>query len=308
MSTDPATTEQPSEPPQASASAHSQPEASSQPPQPVDNALADGPSPEQELSDMKLVVLESAELANRSANMATNAGADLKTATKSIHDTVKGQKRFNLIMASITGALLVFGALVFGSMTFTLKTRINQIDEMLSAMSKRVGELNDGLEVVGSVNEGFQEMVAKQEGIAAAQTRLEVRINEFVQSAQAVPDQKAKQTEARDQAVAKQVQALESGLRAQSQAINALSAQMQGLNRSMSDNSGLKREMQALAKLQRERQQAEASLLAQVNKAKAAAEAAPPPQAAKPRDRLVRYPRVDTDTAPTPGAGVLSTK
>ena len=33
---------------------------------------------EQELSDMKLVVLESAELANRSANMATHAGAELK--------------------------------------------------------------------------------------------------------------------------------------------------------------------------------------------------------------------------------------
>ena len=38
----------------------------------------------QELSDMKLVVLESAELANRSANMATNAGAELKTATKDL--------------------------------------------------------------------------------------------------------------------------------------------------------------------------------------------------------------------------------
>ena len=259
---------------------------------------------EQELSDMKLVVLESAELANRSANMATHAGAELKGATKDLVHTLLGHKKFHTLMISITGAFLVLGAVIFGTMTFTLKARISQMDEMLSAMSSRVGELNQGLEVVGSVNEGFQEMVGKQADMVSAQNRLEVRLNEYIQSAQAEPQEKAKQAEAREQAMAKQIQALDGGLKSQSQAINSMSAQMQSLNRALSETANLKREMESLAKLQRERQAAEAQQLAQANKPKPA----PTPQVERPKERMVRYPRAEMDTSPTPGAGVLSTQ
>jgi DNA repair exonuclease SbcCD ATPase subunit len=259
---------------------------------------------EQELSDMKLVVLESAELANRSANMATDAGAELKTATKDLIHTLQGHKKFHVIMISVTGTLLFLGALIFGTMTFTLKTRINQMDEMLEAMSKKVGELNEGLEVVGSVNEGFQEMVSKQSEMSSAQAKLEVRLNEMIQTAQAAPQEKNKQADAKEQAWAKQVQALESGLKSQSQAIQSMSGQVQSLQRALGDAGNLKKEMEALAKLQRERQAAEAQLLSQANKPKVAA--APAPERSK--DRMVRYPRAETETTPAPGSGVLSTQ
>ena len=286
------------EPSHAAGAAH---DASADHPAPHDQTVSEA---DQELTDMKLVVLESAELANRSANMATHAGAELKGATKELVHTLMGHKKFHTIMIAVTGTLMVLAAVIFGSMTFTLKTRINQMDEMLAAMSKRVGELNEGLEVVGSVNEGFQEMVGKQADMASAQARLEVRVNEFVQSMQAAPDEKNKQAEARDQAFTKQIQAMEGGLKSQSQAINALASQMQSLNRSMAEAGNLKREMESLAKLQRERQAAEAQQLAQANKAKAA----PPQPVERPKERLVRYPRAETETTPTPGAGVLSTQ
>jgi DNA repair exonuclease SbcCD ATPase subunit len=269
-----------------------------------DHADQPASAAEQELSDMKLVVLESAELANRSANMATNAGAELKTATKDLVHTIQSHKKFHVIMISVTGTLLILGSLIFGTMTFTLKTRINQMDEMLAAMSKRVGDLNEGLEVVGSVNEGFQEMVSKQAEMSSAQAKLEVRLNELIQTAQAAPQEKNKQADAKDQAWAKQVQALESGLKSQSQAIQSMSGQVQGLQRALGDAGNLKKEMEALAKLQRERQAAEAQLLSQANKPKVAA--APAPE--RPKDRMVRYPRAETETTPAPGSGVLSTQ
>lgn len=262
---------------------------------------------DQELIDMRVVVLESAELANRSAHMATNAGADLKAATKEIHTTLKSQNKKTFILFGVTGALLVFGALVFGTMTFTLKARLNQLDQMLTAMSKRVGDLNDALEVVASVNEGLQEMVAKQATIASAQTKLEVRINEMMESAQNVPEQTAKVVDAKGQVLAKQVQSLEGRLQSQASALNALSGQMQGLRSALGETGGLKREMEALARQQRERQAQEANTQAQANQAKAASEAAAA-AAVRKRELMVQYPRAGSEASPTPGAGVLSTK
>jgi len=178
--------------------------------------------------------------------------------------------------------LLVFGALVFGTMTFTLKARLNQLDQMLTAMSKRVGDLNDALEVVASVNEGLQEMVAKQATIASAQTKLEVRINEMMESAQNVPELTAKQVDAKSQALAKQVLSLEGRLQAQASALNSLSGQMSGLKSALGETGGLKREMEALARQQRERQAAEANAQAQATQAKTAAEVAAAAAARKP--------------------------
>jgi len=265
------------------------------------------PEQDQELVDMRVVVVESAELATRAANMATNAGANLKEATKTIQSTLKDQNKKTFILFGVTGALLVFGAVIFGTMTFTLKSRLNQLDQMLSAMSKRVGDLNDSLEVVASVNEGLQEMVAKQATIASAQTKLEVRINEMLESAANVPELTAKQVDAKSQVLAKQVQSLEGRLQAQASALNALSGQMSGLKSALGETGGLKREMEALARQQRERQAADANAQAQANQAKSAAEIAAA-AAARKRELMIQYPRAGNEASPTPGAGVLSTK
>ncbi|MFZ9297829.1 MAG: hypothetical protein ACO24Y_05815 [Hylemonella sp.] len=275
-----------------------------------------------EFSDIKLVVLESAELANRSANMATNAGADLKTATKDIHSAIRRQNVKFYVLLVLAASLMLLGAVVLGTMSFTLKTRINQFDEMLASMSMRVGELNQGLEVVGSVNEGFQEMVAKQAGIAAAQARIEVRMNEIIMGTQGISEQTAKQVEAKNQALTKQVQALESRLQSQTQTLNAMSGQMQGLRSSAGDTGALKRQLETLTKQQKERQAQEAKLQAQAQaeaqqrRARAEAEAQAQQKKAeeaaaadtRKREVLVRYPRVGNEAVPTPGSGVLSTK
>lgn len=60
---------------------------------PADPSLHSATQAPEELEGLKIVVLESAELATRSANMATNAGADLKAATKHLDTTLAIQKK-----------------------------------------------------------------------------------------------------------------------------------------------------------------------------------------------------------------------
>ena len=55
---------------------------------PADSSSHSATQAPEELEGLKIVVLESAELATRSANMATNAGADLKAATARLDEQI----------------------------------------------------------------------------------------------------------------------------------------------------------------------------------------------------------------------------
>lgn len=249
---------------------------------------------EQDHQEMGPEVLDAGDAAARSTQPTVALDGDFKVTHTTLQFLMDQQHKKMLLMLGVTGAVLAFAAVVFGTMTVSLQSRLNHLDAMLAAMSKRVGELHESLQVVASVNEGFQEMVSKQAGIAASQARLEVRINEMMASTQAMPALAAKQFDEKGQALVKQVQSMESRLQ-------ALGGQVQGLRATLSEAGGLKREVEALARLQRERQQAEATSQALANQAKAAAEAS------RQRDKMVQYPRIG-ESSPTPGAGVLSTK
>ena len=113
-----------------------------------------------ELEGIKLVALESAELATRSANLAVGAGENMKKATHNLEELMKVNKKQHQILLGIAGGLMFVTAIVFATSIFSLKSRINQMDTMLASLSKRVVELNDSVEMVGSVNEGLQAMVS----------------------------------------------------------------------------------------------------------------------------------------------------
>lgn len=254
----------------------------------------------EDLEGLKIVVLESAELATRSANMATNAGADLKTATKNLETTLATQKKQTTILFGAAGGLMLLVAAVFVAMTISLKSKINQLDSMLDVMGKRVVELDASMELVGSVNQALQEMVSKQEGLTNMQGKLDARLDEAIKNSQSVPEQTAKQVDAKGQVIAKQVQSMDGRLQQQANALKALSTQLQNLQGAVGETGGLKREMEAIAKLQRERQSAETTANNQAVSAAAAA--------ARQREKMIQYPRAQQESAPSGSAGVLSTK
>lgn len=264
--------------------------------QPTDEISMNASKSPDDLEGLKIVVLESAELATRSANMATNAGADLKAATKHLDATLAIQKKQTTILFAAAGGLMLLVAAVFAAMTISLKSRINQLDTMVGAVGKRVVELDASMEMVGSVNDALQEMVSKQEGLTNMQGKLEARLDEAIKNSQSVPEQTAKQVDAKGQLLAKQVQGMDSRLQQQANALKALSSQLQSLQGAVGETGGLKREMEAIAKLQRERQSAETNASTQ-----AAA-------AVRQREKMVQYPRVQQDASPIGGSGVLSTK
>jgi len=276
-------------------------------------------SHEEELEGIKMLALDSAELATRSANLATHAGEHMRSVIVKLEDAQKKQRKHTLIIFGVAGGLMLIASMVFAGMSISLKSRINQLDTMVSAVGKRVVELDASMELVGSVNEALQEMVGKQEGIADAQVKLENKIGESIKSAQGVPEETAKQLDAKNQILAKQVQSLDGRLQSQANAINALSNIMKNVQGSMTDSNALKREMESLARIQRERQALELQASAQANSAAAQAANLAAQQTAqanaaaaaatRQRERMVQYPRPQsTDTTPAGSSGVLSVK
>ena len=282
----------------------------------ADHSTAAQPSPnqshEEELEGIKMLALDSAELATRSANLATHAGEHMKSVIVKLEAAQTKQRKHTLIIFAVAGSLMMIAAMVFTGMAISLKSRINQLDGMVSSVGKRIGELDVAMEMVGSVNEALQEMVGKQEGIAAAQGKLEARIGESIKSAQGVPEENAKQLDAKNQILAKQVQSLDGRLQAQANAIKAMSTIMQKVQGNLTDTNGLKREMEALARIQKDRQTAESQASAQANAAalQAAQQAAQQAAAAaRQKEKMVQYPRAQSaDAQAAGGGGVLSVK
>jgi hypothetical protein len=264
-----------------------------------------------ELEGIKMVALESAELATRSANLAVGAGENMKKATQNLEALMQENKKKTQLLLGISSGLMVLVAIIFATVVFSLKSRITQMDAMLAALSKHVVELNDSMELVGSVNEGLQAMVSKQDDITKMQGTLEARLNEAIKNAESVPEKTAQQVGEKGQILATQVKSLEGRFMQQSKALNALASQVNGLQGAVGETGTFKKEMEALARLQKERQAAEnasaAKSAAQSDAATKAANAAAI-AAAKQKERMVQYPRTQQESTPAGTSGVLSTK
>jgi uncharacterized protein YoxC len=255
----------------------------------VDPAMTDAQSVS-DMKDMKLVVMDSAELATRAASLAANAGLDLRNATKELlrgnEEMVQGsrkQGKFSMILIGAAGGVMLITAALFVFMSLRLQGRVAQLDEMVLAVGKRVVEMDASLELVGGAQEMLKTVATKQGELLAAHTRLDARMEEVVKTSQGLPEQTAKQVETRLAALTKQVAALEGRLQGQSAATNRIAGQIQSMQGAVGDTAAVKRELEALARQQRERQSGDSS--------RAAQEAA----AARARDSMVQYPRKQPD-------------
>jgi myosin heavy subunit len=274
---------------------------------PAAHAASPANADNEELEGIKLVALESAELATRSANLAVGAGENMKKATHHLEELMKVNKKQHQILLAIACGLMFITALVFATSIFSLKSRITQMDAMLASLSKRVIELNDSIELVGSVNEGLQEMVSKQDDMTKMQSSLETRLADAIKKSESVPERTAQQVGEKGQVLADQVKSLEGRFVQQSRAMNALASQVTGLKGAVGETGGFKKEMETLASLQKERQAADNMVAA-----KAAANNNVANQAAlnavKQREKMVQYPRAQQETTPVGTGGVLSSK
>ena len=235
------------------------------------------------------IVLESAEVASRSAEAALNSGQDLKMATQHFRElTNDGHKKARLLLAISAGFMLVC-LIFFLIMGVRMVSRVHQLDVALDATTQRVAEMLVGLETLEKLSTGIADLSKRQEDLTKIQTSIEDRIDTALKQTEAmtqkVPVETAKQVASKSDTMIKQVQSVGSGLQAQSRAVQDLSREVQSLKSGLGQVDALKKDVEALVSLQRER------YLEVLQKNQGATRGA--------SDRIVQYPRPAPSNEPT---------
>ena len=237
-------------------------------------------------------VLESAEIASRSAEAAMAVSRELKQATGNFRDlSDAGYKKGRLLLA-IGGGVMIVCLIFFLIMGVRMVSRINKLDVMMEAVGKRVVDLNSGMESLEGINRSVQDLSAKQAELTKAQGQIEARIDSQLKQSeslvQKVPTETAKQVAATSDTLKREVQSLSGRLQSQANAVQSLGNEVKALKGSVGNVDGLKRDVEALVTLQRERY----------------LEALQKNNAASAKERALQYPRVQPKgaEAPAPGA------
>ena len=240
-------------------------------------------------------VLESAEIASRSAEAAMAVSRELKQATGNFRDlSDAGYKKGRLLLA-IGGGVMIVCLIFFLIMGVRMVSRINKLDVMMEAVGKRVVDLNSGMESLEGINRSVQDLSAKQAELTKAQGQIEARIDSQLKQSeslvQKVPTETAKQVAATSDTLKREVQSLNGRLQSQANAVQNLGNEVKALKGSVGNVDGLKRDVEALVTLQRERY----------------LEALQKNNAASAKERALQYPRVQPKGSEAPANNTPST-
>ena len=261
---DPVTDESPA---QATSIASDTPAVSGRPAAPVAATPQPEPRPHlgmavderayQQYQSLAQVVLDSADIANKSAEAAAAASRDMNKATSEFKALTEVGHKKALILLGGTGALMLFCLIFFLVMGVRMNSRINQLDTMMLAVGKRVVDLNAGLESLDVINRSIESLSALQTEQVKAQGLLETRINDALKKSetmvQTVPGETAKQVAASSDNLLKQVQGINSRLQSQASAVQTLGNEVKALKGAVGNVDKLNRDVEALVTLQKER-------------------------------------------------------
>jgi hypothetical protein len=211
----------------------------------------------QQYQSLAQVVLDSADIASKSAEAAAAASSNMNKATSEFKALTEVGHKKALILLGGTGALMLFCLIFFLVMGVRMNSRINQLDTMMMAVGKRVVDLNAGLESLDVINRSIESLSALQTEQVKAQGLLEARINDALKKSetmvQTVPGETAKQVAASSDNLLKQVQAINSRMQSQANAVQNLGNEVKALKGAVGNVDKLNSDVQALVTLQKER-------------------------------------------------------
>jgi hypothetical protein len=211
----------------------------------------------QQYQSLAQVVLDSADIASKSAEAAASASSNMNKATSEFKTLTEVGHKKALILLGGTGALMLFCLIFFLVMGVRMNSRINQLDTMMLAVGKRVVDLNAGLESLDVINRSIESLSALQTEQVKAQGLLETRINDALKKSetmvQTVPGETAKQVAATSDNLLKQVQGINSRLQSQASAVQTLGNEVKALKGAVGNVDKLNRDVEALVTLQKER-------------------------------------------------------
>ncbi len=245
----------------------------------------------QKIDTLSGLVLDAAELANRSASAGAAAGAKLLETQSALDAELARARKHSKLVLGVAGGIAVVSLALTAAVVTQVTSRMAQLDATILAVGKRYVEMSAGLESLTMLNDSLAEMQVKQDAFAQLQAKLSANLEEASKASQglvsAVPQATGKEVQARTQALVQQMQSVDSRVQAQAAAVKKMADDVKAMQGQQEGLAALKRDVEALVVLQRERylEAAKAAGVTTAAGARATVPVAPPPP------RTVQYPR-----------------
>ncbi len=144
-------------------------------------------SASQQLESLMGIVLDAAEVANRSAAAVTTTGSHLNTAAEKLIDGAQRSSTQAKLALGIAGAVLVGAAGVFSFMSVQLQNKVSQLDEMMLAVGKRAVDLKRRMESMDEIHAALDDLKLAQENTQSVQKAIEERMAKLSELPKAAP-------------------------------------------------------------------------------------------------------------------------
>lgn len=130
----------------------------------------------QQLESLMAIVLDAAEVANRSASTVAATGNQLFKAADTLAKNNRSANIQAKLVLALTGTVLVGAAVAFSFMTMQLNEKVEQVDAMLLAVGKRAVDLKARLEAMDDINATLAELSLKQDNTQSVQMSIEDKL------------------------------------------------------------------------------------------------------------------------------------
>ena len=266
------------------------------------------------------VVLDSAEVANKSANVAASSTGTLNAGIEKLNAAARKNARNSLVILGVCGLFLIIGAMLFAFMTTKLNSRIGQVDAMLLAVGKRVLEMDSGVDALGEMQSTLDkfnvDQLQLQEQVNITQEELKNKISEAIDVsnglATALPEKTADQVQQKTNILVKQVEELTEKVKGQESLIGRLKSgleerlelvdgSMKTVQQGLNEVNAVKRDVEALVVIQKDRylEKLEAAIDEEKNIRIAEEKAKSLALQKKEVVKQLRYPRENTQSSMT---------
>ncbi len=250
---------------------------------PTPTAQADWALMQGQFSKLSEAVLDAADVASRSAEVANRVSANFESQMAQLSTAAFTTRKINTILVGATAGVMLISMVIFAVFANRLSHRVNELDEMLLAVGKRTVELNAGMAALEAINANTKDLSAKQVAMVDIQAQVESKINDALKKSeslmQTMPNRAAQQINQASANLTREVQSINGKLQQQAKAVQTLGDEVKGLKSDMSNVSALNRDVNALVVLQKDR------VIEQLQKPQASV------QVAKPKDQPLQYPR-----------------
>ena len=132
------------------------------------------------LESLASTVLDAAEVANRSAGTATSSHKALLSSVKTIQKAAGTGNVRSTIVVSITSALLVATAGLFGLVIYQMNNKIDQLDLMMVNLSTKSAEVKNSLSSVETLSEQFESIKNGFDLLKKSQITINEKMGELI--------------------------------------------------------------------------------------------------------------------------------